>query len=63
MATSNLQPLTEKLYSVREAAEVTGLAYATIWSHFKRGKLMKTKMGGKTMVRRSELEKLIVDVK
>jgi excisionase family DNA binding protein len=52
----------EILFTVREAAEQTGLAYATIWSHFKRGKLMKTKLGGKTMVRQSELEKLIRDV-
>jgi excisionase family DNA binding protein len=52
----------EPLYTVREAAEQTGLAYATIWSHFKRGKLMKTKLGGKTMVRQSELEKLLVDL-
>ena len=52
----------EVLYTVREAAEQTGLAYATVWSHFKRGKLMKTKLGGKTMVRESEFKKLVRDM-
>jgi len=54
--------LTETLYTVREAAEQTGLAYWTIWDLFKKGRLMKTKVAGKTMVRQSELEKLIVDI-
>jgi excisionase family DNA binding protein len=54
--------LTEELYTVREASELTRLAYWTIWHHLKTGRLMRTKVGGKTMIRRSELEKLIVDV-
>jgi len=54
--------LTETLYTVREAAEQTGLAYWTIWDLFKKGRLMKTKVAGKTMVRESELQKLIVDI-
>jgi len=51
----------EVLYTVREAAKETGLAYWTIWDYFKRGKLMKTKIGGRTVVRHSELKKLIRD--
>ena len=54
--------LTEELYTVPEASELTRLAYWTIWDYLKRGKLMRTKVGGKTMIRRSELEKLIVDI-
>jgi len=54
--------LTEELYTVREASALTRLAYWTIWDYLKRGVLMRTKVGGKTMIRRSELEKLIVDV-
>jgi excisionase family DNA binding protein len=54
--------LTETLYTVREASEQTRLAYWTIWDLLKRGRLMKTKVAGKTMIRQSELEKLIVDV-
>lgn len=56
--------LTEELYTVREASELPWLRlrYWTLWHHLKTGRLMKTKVGGKTMIRRSELEKLIVDV-
>jgi len=56
--------LTEELYTVREASELPWLRlkYWTLWDYLKSGRLMKTKVGGKTMIRRSELEKLIVDV-
>jgi hypothetical protein len=56
--------LTEELYTVREASELPWLRlkYWTIWDHLKTGRLMKTKVGGKTFIRRGELEKLIVDV-
>jgi hypothetical protein len=54
--------LTENLYTVREAAQETKLAYWTIWHLLKVGRLMKTKVAGRTMIRESELRKLIVDV-
>ena len=56
--------LTEELYTVREASELPWLRlrYWTLWDLIKRGRIMKTKVAGKTMIRRSELEKLIVDV-
>ena len=56
--------LTEELYTVREASELPWLKLRcwTLWDLLKKGRLMKTKVSGKTMIRRSELEKLIVDV-
>jgi excisionase family DNA binding protein len=53
--------LSEPLYTVREAAEQTRLAYWTIWDLLKKGRLMRTKVAGKTFIRESELRKLIVD--
>lgn len=56
--------LTEELYTVREASELPWLRlkYWTLWDYIKKGRLPKTKVGGKTLLRRSELEKLIRDV-
>jgi len=53
----------ERLYSVREASELPwlGLAYWTLWNYLRTGKVQRTKVGGKTMIRESELAKLIVD--
>jgi hypothetical protein len=56
--------LTEELYTVREASELPWLRlkYWTLWDLMKKGHLTRTKVHGKTLIRRSELEKLIVDV-
>lgn len=54
--------LTEDLYTVREASRLIGLKYWTIWDLLKKGRLMRTKVSGRTFVRRSELQKLIVDM-
>lgn len=56
--------LTGELYTVREASELPWLRlkYWTLWHHLKTSRLMKTKVGGKTLIRRSELDKLDVDV-
>lgn len=51
----------EKLYSVYGAAEVLGVSHWTIWAKLKTGELLRTKVGGRTVIRESELEKLIVD--
>lgn len=52
---------TEKFYTVPEAAEQLRLSPWTIWDLLKRGELVRTKIAGKTFVRESELQKLIVD--
>jgi hypothetical protein len=54
--------LNEPFYTVREASQLTRLAYWSIWDLIKRGKIMKTKVAGKTFIRESELKKLVVDV-
>jgi excisionase family DNA binding protein len=53
--------LSENLYTVREAAEQTRLAYWTVWDLLKKGRLVRTKVAGKTFIRESELKKLFVD--
>ena len=51
----------EKLYSVDEAAEALRISYWTVWAKLKDGTLKRTKVGGRTVIRESELQKLIVD--
>ena len=53
--------LTEMLYTVTEAASEVRLSPWTIWDLLKRGRLMRTKIAGKTFVRESELRKLITE--
>jgi excisionase family DNA binding protein len=48
-------------YSVPEAAELLTLSPWTIWSWLKTGKLRGAKIGDRRVIRRAELEKLIVD--
>jgi excisionase family DNA binding protein len=51
----------EKLYGVEEAAEALGISHWTVWAKLKNGDLRRTKVGGRTVIRESELQKLIVD--
>lgn len=52
----------EKLYSVEAAAEALGgISTWTIRRYLSTGKIKKCKVGGRTMIRESELEKLIID--
>jgi len=51
----------EKLYLVNEAAELVRISPWTIWAKLKKGELLRTKVGGRTVIRESELQKLIVD--
>lgn len=51
----------EKLYLVSEAAELVRVSPWTIWAKLKNGELLRTKVGGRTVIRESELQKLIVD--
>ena len=53
--------LTERLLTVNEGAEELRLSPWTLWDHLKTGRLMRTKVAGKTFIRESELQKLIVD--
>ncbi|HEY6407295.1 MAG TPA: helix-turn-helix domain-containing protein [Ktedonobacteraceae bacterium] len=50
----------EKLYSVKGAAEALGgLSKNTIEVWLSRGRLKKTKVGSRTMIRESELERFL----
>jgi len=51
----------EKVYSVEEAAEAVRVSVWTIWGKLKTGELLRSKVGGRTVIRESELAKLIVD--
>jgi excisionase family DNA binding protein len=52
----------EKLYSVPAAAKfLGGLSKWTIHAWLSKGKLQRTKVGGRTMIRESELAKMIQD--
>jgi len=53
--------LTERLFTVPEGAAELRLSVWTIWDLLKQGKLARTKVAGKTFVRESELQRLIVD--
>ena len=52
----------DELLSVEEAARrLGGISPWTVHSWLSQGKLQRTKVGGRTMIRESELEKVIVD--
>ena len=52
----------ETLYSVEEAARrLGGLSKHTIHKWLIEGRIMRTKVGGRTMIRESELEKMLED--
>jgi excisionase family DNA binding protein len=52
----------EELVSIKEAAKrLGGLSKWTIHSWLSQGRLQRTKVGGRTMIRESELEKMIED--
>jgi hypothetical protein len=54
--------LTETLFTVNEAAKAYRLSHWTIWDLLKQGKLVRTKIAGKTFIRESEMQKLVRDV-
>jgi excisionase family DNA binding protein len=52
----------EALFSVEEAARMLGgLSKYTIHAWLSKGKLQRTKVGSRTMIRESSLQKLLVD--
>jgi len=61
-AWAHLEGFMEALVSVSEAGKrLGGISKWTIYSWLSQGKLQRTKVGGRTMVRESELAKVIVD--
>lgn len=52
----------DTLLSIEEAGKkLGGISKWTIHAWLSQGKLQRTKVGGRTMIRESELEKVIVD--
>jgi excisionase family DNA binding protein len=52
----------DRLLSVEEAArELGGISKYTVQAWLSAGKLRRTKVGSRTMIRESELERVIVD--
>ena len=52
----------EKLFSVEDAARMLGgLSKWTVHAWLSQGRLRRTKIGGRTMIRESELQKVIDD--
>lgn len=52
----------DKLYSVSDAAKfLGGISKWTIHAWLSQGRLRRTKVGGRTMIRESELAKVIED--
>ena len=51
----------ENLYSVREAAKQLGISKYTVEAWLSKKKLQRTKVGRRTMIRESELEKVLED--
>jgi excisionase family DNA binding protein len=52
----------DNLLSVREAAErLGGISPWTVHAWLSKGKLKRTKVGGRTMIRESELQRVIED--
>jgi excisionase family DNA binding protein len=52
----------EQLFSIDEAArKLGGISKWTLQSWLSQGRIKRTKVGRRTMIRESELEKLVVD--
>ena len=52
----------EKLLSVSEAAQALGgISKWTVHAWLSKGRLQRTKVGGRTMIRESELQRVIQD--
>lgn len=52
----------ENLISVEEVAKrLGGISKWTVYAWLSQGKLLRTKVGGRTMIRESELSKVIED--
>jgi excisionase family DNA binding protein len=56
-----LEGIVENLLSVKEAAKQLGISKYTVEAWLSKKKMQRTKVGRRTMIRESELEKVIVD--
>lgn len=57
-----LEDFVDNLFSVEEAAKrLGGISKWTVHAWLSQGKLQRTKVGGRTMIRESELEKVVDD--
>jgi helix-turn-helix protein len=55
--------LIEPIYTVKEASKQTRLSAWTLWDQLRKGKLLRTKVGGRTFIRESELRKLFSETR
>ncbi|GAI75046.1 unnamed protein product [marine sediment metagenome] len=49
---------TEEIYETNEAARLLGIGYATLYRWIKDGKLIPLRIGGRTFIPKSEVERL-----
>jgi excisionase family DNA binding protein len=49
------------LLSVEQVAKLLGISKWTVYAWLSKGKLQRTKVGSRTMIRESELEKVIIE--
>lgn len=58
-ATAPVAPTDRQAFSVDRAAETLSLGASTIWRLIKAGRLKTVKLGGRTLIRREELLRLL----
>jgi excisionase family DNA binding protein len=49
---------TAEIYDTNEAAHLLGIGYATLYRWIKDGKLIPLRVGGRTLIPKSEVERL-----
>ncbi|MBA7699650.1 hypothetical protein ES703_108349 [subsurface metagenome] len=49
---------TAEIYDTNEAARLLGIGYATLYRWIKDGKLIPLRVGGRTLIPKSEVERL-----
>lgn len=49
---------TGEVYDVAQAAELIGMGYATLYRWIKSGKIIAVKLAGRTLIPKSEVERL-----
>lgn len=49
----------EKLYTVPQASEYSGLSEVTFWRWLREGKIASTRLGRKVFIRKSQLQRLV----
>ena len=49
---------TSEFYDPNEAAQLIGIGYATLYRWIKKGALIPIKVGGRTLIPKSEIERL-----